>query len=150
VKISRGAIALYMALVLVSGAALGVFGQRYYDSVTKETNQKGGKSGKGRRLTPEEFQHGAISYMQKRLSLSDEQVTKLGVIMDGARAAMDDVMRRTMPEQAAIGAEQTEKIRAVLTDQQRAEYEKMLKEREERMKNNKGKKDGRRGGPGLP
>ena len=29
-------------------------------------------------------------------------------------------------------------------------YEKMLKEREERMKNNKGKKDGRRGGPGLP
>jgi Spy/CpxP family protein refolding chaperone len=149
VKISRVAIALYMALVLASGAALGVFGQRYYDSVTKETNQRGGKSGK-RRPTPEEFQHGAISYMQKRLSLTEEQVTKLGVIMDGARAAMDDVMRRTMPEQAAIGAEQTEKIRAVLTDQQRAEYEKMLKEREERMKNNKGKKDGRRGGPGLP
>jgi len=148
VKISRVAIALYMALVLVSGAALGVFGQRYYDSVTTVTRLKGNKS--GRRPTPEEFQHGAISYMQKRLSLSDDQVTKLGVIMDGARAAMDDVMRRTMPEQAAIGAEQTEKIRALLSDQQRTEYEKMLKEREERMKN-KGKNKGQRpGGPGLP
>ena len=147
-KISRGAIALYMALVLVSGAALGVFGQRYYDSVTTVTRLKGNKS--GRRPTPEEFQHGAISYMQKRLSLSDDQVTKLGVIMDGARAAMDDVMRRTMPEQAAIGAEQTEKIRALLTNDQRAEYEKMLKEREERIKN-KGKNKGQRpGGPGLP
>ena len=148
-KISRGAIAFYMVLVLVSGAALGVFGQRYYESVTTVTNQKGSKGSK-RRPTPEEFQHGAISYMQKRLSLSDDQVTKLGVIMDGARAAMDDVMRRTMPEQAAIGAEQTEKIRALLTNDQRAEYEKMLKEREERIKN-KGKNKGQRpGGPGLP
>ena len=146
-KISRAAIALYMALVLVSGAALGVFGQRYYESITTETKQKGNKGG-NRRPTPEEFQRGAISYMHKRLNLNDEQVTKLGVIMDGARAAMDDVMRRTMPEQAAIGAEQTEKIRALLTTDQRAEYEKMLKEREERMKNKgKGK---RPGGPGMP
>jgi polyhydroxyalkanoate synthesis regulator phasin len=145
VKLSRAAIALYMALVFVSGAALGVFGNRYYESVTTVSKSKGGK---GRRPSPEEFRRGTISYMQKRLSLSDDQVGKLGVIMDDARGAMDDIMRRTMPEQAAVGMEQVEKIRAMLTDQQRLEYEKMLKEREERMKNKgKGK---RPGGPGLP
>jgi len=146
VKLSRAAIALYIALVFASGAALGVFGHQYYQSVTTTTSKgKGGKNG-GRRPTPEEFRRATVNYMQKRLSLTEEQVTKLGVIMDDARAAMDDIMSRTIPEQRAVGTEQVEKIRAMLSADQRPEYEKMLKEREERNKN-KGKRKGT-GGPG--
>jgi Spy/CpxP family protein refolding chaperone len=140
VKLSRAAIALYMSLVFASGAALGVFGHRYYQSVTTVASK--GK-GKNRRPSPEEFRRGTVTYMQKRLNLTDEQVAKLNTIMDDARAALDDIIRRTVPEQAAVGTQQVEKIRAMLTADQRPEYEKMLKEREERQKN-KGKGKGKR------
>jgi Spy/CpxP family protein refolding chaperone len=129
-----------MSLVFLSGATLGVYGQRYYTSVTNVSKGKG----KNRRPSPEDFRKGTISYMQKRLVLTDDQVSKLGTIMDDARVAMDDIMRRTMPEQAAVGMEQIEKIRAMLTAEQRPEYEKMLVEREAMNKNkNKNKRDGR-------
>jgi Spy/CpxP family protein refolding chaperone len=134
-NVSRKSIALYVALVFVSGAVLGVFGDRLY-TVTTVTKAKNAK------LTPEEFRHGYIGFMQKRLTLTEPQVTKLGLIFDETRARMNEIHERAVPEQQEIQKAQTEKIRELLTPTQQAEYEVMLKERRER------KKSGPRGGPG--
>lgn len=141
-KLSRATIALYMALVFVSGAMLGVFGNRYYTSVATQSKDKG--KGK-RRMSPEEFRKGYMTFMERRLKLDADQVKKLGVFLDETQQAMDDLMRRTVPEQQALRQQQTEKIRAMLSEEQKPEYEKMLKEREDL---NKNKRKDRPGGPG--
>jgi len=133
---SRKSIALYVGLVFVSGGVLGVFGDRLY-TVTTVTKAKNAK------LTPEEFRHGYIGFMQKRLGLTEPHVTKLGLIFDETRARMNEIHERAIPEQQEIQKEQSEKIRALLTPAQQAEYDLVVKERRERMK-----KNGSRGGPG--
>jgi len=132
---SRKSIALYVGLVFVSGGVLGVFGDRLY-TVTTVTKAKNAK------LTPEEFRHGYIGFMQKRLSLTEPQVIKLGLIFDETRARMNEIHERAIPEQQEIQKAQTEKIREMLTPAQQSEFEVVRKERE------KMKKGGPRGGPG--
>ena len=132
---SRKSIALYVGLVFVSGGVLGVFGDRLY-TVTTVTKAKNAK------LTPEEFRHGYIGFMQKRLNLTEPQVTKLGLIFDETRARMNEIHERAVPEQQEIQKAQTEKIREMLTPAQQSEFEVVRKERE------KMKKGGPRGGPG--
>jgi hypothetical protein len=133
---SRKSIALYVGLVFVSGAVLGVFGDRLY-TVTTVTKAKNAKP------SPEEFRRGYLGFMQKRLGLNETQVTHLGLILDETRARMNEVHERTIPEQQEIQKAQSEKIRALLTPAQQAEYDVVVKERRERMK-----KNGSRGGPG--
>jgi Spy/CpxP family protein refolding chaperone len=133
---SRKSIALYVGLVFVSGGVLGVFGDRLY-TVTTVTKAKTAKP------SPEEYRRGYIGFMQKRLSLTEPQVTKLGLIFDETRARMNEIHERAVPEQQEIQKAQTEKIRELLTPAQQSEYEVMLKERREKMK-----KGGSRGGPG--
>jgi Spy/CpxP family protein refolding chaperone len=115
---------------------LGVFGDRLYtvSTVTKAKNAK---------PSPEEFRRGYLGFMQKRLSLTEPQITKLGLILDETRARMNEIHERAIPEQQEIQKEQTDKIRALLTAAQQAEYDVVIKERRERMK-----KGGPRGGPG--
>ena len=133
---SRKSIALYVGLVFLSGAVLGVFGDRLYtvSTVTKAKNAK---------PSPEEFRRGYLGFMQKRLSLSDTQVTQLGLILDETRAKMNEIHERAVPEQQEIQKAQSEKIRALLSPAQQAEYDLVIKERRERIK-----KTGQRGGPG--
>lgn len=145
-RFSRASIALYMGLVFASGAVLGVFGHRYYTNFSTVERNKGKGKGK-RRMSPEEFRRGYMDYMERRLKLTPEQVTKLGEFLDETQQAMEELMRRTIPEQQALRQQQTEKIRAMLTEEQKAEYEKMLREREEFNRKNK-REDKRPGGPG--
>jgi hypothetical protein len=135
-NLSRKTIALYVALVFVSGAALGVFGDHLYtvSAVTKAKNSK---------PSPEEFRRGYLTFMQKRLGMSDTQITQLGLILDETRARMNEIHERTIPEQQEIQKSQSEKIRAMLSPAQQTEYDIVVKERRERMK-----KAGPRGGPG--
>ena len=133
---SRKSIALYVGLVFVSGAVLGVFGDRLY-TVTTVTKAKNAKP------SPEEFRRGYLGFMQKRLGLSETQVSKLGLILDETRARMNEIHERAIPEQQEIQKEQSEKIRGLLTPAQQAEYDVVIKERRERIK-----KGGSRGGPG--
>jgi Spy/CpxP family protein refolding chaperone len=135
---SRKSIALYVGLVFVSGAVLGVFGDRLYTVTTVASKGKNAP-----KPSPEEFRRGYLGFMQKRLSLSEDQVTHLGLILDETRARMNEVHERTIPEQQEIQKSQTDKIRALLTPAQQAEYDVVVKERRERMK-----KGGSRGGPG--
>ena len=135
---SRKSIALYVGLVFVSGAVLGVFGDRLYTVTTVASKGKNAP-----KPSPEEFRRGYLGYMQKRLTLTEAQITHLGLILDETRARMNEVHERTVPEQQEIQKSQSEKIRALLTPAQQSEYDVVIKERRERMK-----KGGPRGGPG--
>src|SRR5689334_20869315 len=124
---SRKTIALYMGHAFVTRAALGAFGHHLYPLSTVPKAKNG-------QMSPAEYRRGYMRFMQKRLSLTDQQVTKLGLIFDETRARMNEIHERAVPEQQEIQKAQTEKIRELLTPAQQAEYEVMLKERKDRMK----------------
>jgi Spy/CpxP family protein refolding chaperone len=138
-RTSRAVIALYMGLLLTSGAALGVFADRYYVASTAENAKARGKRGP----SPEEFRKMYLSGMRKQLTLSDEQVSKLSNIMDETRALLDEMHKRHQPEQAEIQRSQNEKIRALFDELQRSKYDDMMKRMSER---NKSKNKNRGGG----
>ncbi|SRR5579871_3650967 len=135
-KFSKLAIALYMGLIFLCGAVLGVFGQRLYDaSVVIAT--------KGR--NPEEHRKRALAEYQSRLKLTDEQVAQVNSLMDETRARVSEVRKQMHPAFEKISDEQNRKFRDLLKPEQQSEFDKMLKEREERQKQS----GGRGPGPGI-
>jgi hypothetical protein len=135
VKLSRLTIALYLGLIFTSGVVLGVFGHSLY-AVTSVSSKS---------LKPEELRKKRLAEMQTRMKLSDDQVSKINSIYDETRAKFHEVRERYKPEMDALESAQREKVRAVLSPEQRDEYEKMLKEREQLQKQN----GGRGPGPGI-
>jgi Spy/CpxP family protein refolding chaperone len=136
VKLSRLTIALYVGLIFASGVVLGVFGHSLYavTTVVSKTNPK-----------PEELRKKRLAEMQTRMKLSDEQVAKINSIYDETRAKFHEVRERYRPEMDVLERAQRDKVRSILSPEQQAEYEKMLKEREQQQKQN-----GERGsGPGI-
>ncbi|HTB10057.1 MAG TPA: hypothetical protein VK752_00725 [Bryobacteraceae bacterium] len=135
-KLSRLTIALYVGLIFASGVVLGVFGHSLYavTTVVSKTTPK-----------PEELRKKRLAEMQSRMKLSDDQFAKIASIFDETRAKFHEVRERYKPELDSLESAQRDKVRAVLTPEQRAEYEKMLKEREEQQKQN----GGRGPGPGI-
>ena len=147
---SRKSIALYVGLVFVSGGVLGFVADRAYTvyaSTGRYSLFADNTKGKERRpaLSPEEFRRGYLGFMQKRLTLTEPQVTQLGLILDETRARMNEVHERTIPAQQEIQKTQSDKIRALLNPTQQSEYDQVVKERREKMKKNGGPQ---RNGPG--
>jgi hypothetical protein len=101
--------AAIVGLVFVSGGVLGVFGDRLY-TVTTVTKAKNAK------LTPEEFRHGYIGFMQKRLTLTEPQVTKLGLIFDETRARMNLVRRQSAGGSERVSATKLSNFEEVRRD----------------------------------
>jgi Spy/CpxP family protein refolding chaperone len=134
VKLSRLTIALYVALVFASGGVLGWFGHSLYFVSTVKSNPR-----------PEDVRKNAMTELQNRLKLSAEQVSKINSIMDETRAKFHEVRERSRPEMDAIQKNQRDAVRAILTPEQLVEYEKLIKERDDRQKQDKG----RGPGPGL-
>lgn len=137
-NLTRSSIALYIGLVFISGALVGGFGDHMYGAY-RISPSKSGKAPK----SPEDVRRGIIDFWKSHLKLTDDQVVKVGLIMDETRARMDEVHRGTIPAQQEIRREQMEKMRAMLTLDQQMEYDRLQKEREDRIK-----KGGTRGGPG--
>jgi len=115
---------------------LGMFGQRLYDAAPVSSN---------RRPNPEELRKKTLAEYQSRLKLTDDQVVKFNALMDETRARVGEIRKQMHPAYVKVHEEQTEKVRAILTPDQQIEYEKMLKEREERQKQN----GGHGPGPGI-
>jgi hypothetical protein len=113
---------LYLALLFLSGIAVGVFGHRLYtlNSVNANVNPR----------NPEEFRRRYVAEMRTKLKLTDDQVARLGPILDETRQRHHELVDKHRPEFKAIQDEQVRKIRAILTDSQQAEYTAMLAERE--------------------
>ena len=112
---------LYLAILFLSGVAVGAFGLRLY---TLNSVRAGG------RPNPEEFKRKYIAELRTQLNLTDDQVNKLGPILDETRKQFREMHERHRPELKAIQDEQTQRIRALLNDSQQAEYTKFLEERE--------------------
>ena len=138
-KLSRLTIALYVGLIFASGVVLGVFGHSLYAVTVVKSNQQ------VRRPTPEEVRKKTIAEMQARMKLTDEQVSKVTSIYDDTRARVNEVHEKYKPQMDAITKDQRDKVRSVLSPDQVGEYEKMLKERDDREK----QRGGRGSGPGI-
>jgi Spy/CpxP family protein refolding chaperone len=134
-KLSQPKIALYVGLVFASGALLGAFGHRLYSVASANVRPATSPE-------PGSWRARYIAETQRRCNLTDEQLTKLIQILDETRSRMDAVnariepeiraiRKRTEPEQRNIVNEQIDKIRAMLTPEQRIEYEKFRQERED-------------------
>lgn len=137
-KLSRLTIALYVGLIFASGVVLGVYGHSLY-TITVFA----GKSVQNPK--PEDVRKRTLAEMKSRMNLTDDQVGKINSIYDETRARFHEVRERYRPEMDAVTKDQREKVRAVLSSEQSAEYDKMLKERDEKQKQN----GGRGPGPGI-
>jgi len=119
---------LYVLLVFLSGAVVGAFAHRLY-VVNTVVSAK-----------PDEVRHHILEEMRTRLSLSNDQVNQLNGIMDSTKARYHEVKARweeqsrqaAKPELRAITEDQAEKIMAILSEPQRAEYAKYRAERQKR------------------
>ena len=127
--------ALYVLLVFLSGAVVGAFAHRLY-VVGAVVSAK-----------PDEVRHHILEELRTRLSLSNEQVNQWNAIMDSTKARYHEVKARweeqsrqaAKPELKAINQDQAEKIKAILSEPQRVEYEKYRAERQKRREQQRNK-----------
>jgi DNA anti-recombination protein RmuC len=118
---------LYLVLLFLSGVAVGAFGLRLY---TLNSVRAGGHP------SSEEFRRKYVEEMRNRLKLTDDQVSKLGPILDETSRQFHELREKHRPELKAIQDEQTQKIRALLTDVQQVEFSRFQEEREQQRQRN--------------
>ena len=129
-KMNRTVIALWMGLVFACGGLLGALGHRLYtvSAVSANANQR----------NPEEFRKRFVTTLRMRVKASDEQIAKITAIMDETRSRFRETRSSIEPELKKLREEQQEKIRALLSSEQAAEWDKWreerAQEREERKK----------------
>ena len=135
--------ALYVSLVFLSGAVVGGFAHRLYMVNTVSTGSVSPK--------PEDVRRKIVEEMRARLSLTNDQVTQLSAIMDSTKARFHEVRSkwdkeahiRAKPELKAIQEDQVQKIKEILTESQRPEYDKYRADREKQRQQNNSKADPR-------
>jgi hypothetical protein len=124
---------LYVLLVFLSGVMVGAVGHRLYNarSVNATAQPK---------MKPEDWRRHVVEDMRTRLKLDDEQVQKLQAAFDATRLKFSDYDQRAKAERKSIIESQHQTIRSFLNDQQRAEYDKYLLERQQKRRNETPKK----------
>ena len=133
--------ALYVTLVLLSGAVMGGFAHRLYMVNTVFSVPVSPK--------PEDVRRKIVEEMRTRLSLTNDQVTQLSAIMDSTKARFHEVRSkwdkeahiRAKPELKAIQEDQVQKIKEILTEAQRPEYDKYRADREKQRQQDNSKPD---------
>jgi hypothetical protein len=133
-KFTRLSITLYLSLIFLSGIAVGAFGHRLYTV----------SSVSAKAPNPQEWRKRYMQEMQTRLKLRPEQVSNLSGILDETRTRFHEARESFRPQLDSIRQQQVGKVRAMLNDDQRAEYDKMRQEREAREK-----AEGHKDGPGI-
>jgi hypothetical protein len=121
-QFSRLSALLYLALVFGAGITVGALGHRFYTVSPVNADS--------RPRNPEEYRRRYMDEMKTRLKLSGDQASKLETILDETRSRFRENYERMKPEMQRIRAEQVEKVRAILDENQRTEYEKMRAERD--------------------
>ncbi len=129
---SKFTAAVYIFLVFVSGSVVGAFGHRLYMQSTVQAVAPQPRNA-------EEWRKKYVDEMRTRLKMNPDQVSKLSTVLDETRRRYQDVRERSKPEMTSIHDDQVAKVRALLNDNQRSEYEKMQAEREKKKKEADGK-----------
>jgi hypothetical protein len=122
-------VAFYLLLVFVSGVIVGGLAHRFFG--LREVRAERSRSGEWRKKYLEE--------MQSRLQLSGDQLQRLNGVLDTTRNRHRQLRQKMKPEMTAIHKEHVDQVRAILTDVQLTEYEKIRKEWEDR-RDRKGKR----------
>lgn len=125
--------ALYMLAVFLSGVVVGGFSHRLYTVKSVDAKQEAA-------LSPEEWRRKYIAEMTSRLGLLPEQVSQLNLILDETKYQYRDEKDRNKSETKRIHNGYLAKVRSILSEPQRAEYEVLREEREKRRKEEKEKK----------
>lgn len=125
---------LYLCLVFASGILVGGFGTRLYNARTVDA--------KSNPCNPDGMRRRYLDDMRTRLKMSDEQFKQFTAVLESTRERFHDLREKYRPEVKVIQEEQVEKIRAILNETQRAEYEKMRDEREKRQQPDKPRRPG--------
>jgi len=120
-------IALYLLLVFGSGAVVGALGYRTYNPPTA-------RSGSAPPPSPSEFRRQYMEESKARLSLTDDQVEKMGAILDQTDARFREIREHDNQLIRQIREEHFERVRGILTAEQIPKYEKLHAEREARSK----------------
>lgn len=119
---SNPSIALYLLLIFASGVMVGAFGMRLYSPAT------------GKTAVPEDWRKQYMSEMQSRLKLTPEQTVQVNAILDETRERAHEVHAAHDQALKQIKEEQSAKVRNVLSEEQRPEFEKLRADREQRAK----------------
>jgi len=122
------AIPLYVLMVFLSGALVGAVGYRLYSAKTVSATVATAKP----QPKPEEWRTHVVEDMRTRMKLSADQVSKLQVAFDVTKQHFAAYDQRSKAERKAIIEEQHQTIRSFLNDEQRAEYDKFLLERQQK------------------
>lgn len=134
-QISGGKVALYLGLIFGGGIAAGVFGHMLYSTESVSAKVVSTK-------TNDDWRHRYVESMRSRLALGDEQLKMLDDTLDETRVEYRLLRQRYKPEMEKIHQVQVDKIKKFLKPAQMPEFEKMEREREEKMRS-------RESGPGA-
>jgi hypothetical protein len=121
-------IALYMLLVFGSGALVGGLAYRTYNPPTARSVSA------PQRPSPSEWRRQYIDESRSRLSLTDDQVQKLIVILDQTDARFREIREHDNELIRQIRDEHVAHVRTILTSEQIPKYEKLHAEREAKAK----------------
>lgn len=127
---SRRAV-LYLVLVFVLGLVLGALGGRY-----------GERAGWWRYFHRGE-ERGPLAWLTRELDLTPEQQKQLGPILDEASAQYSAIFEKVRPEYEQVRHQTRQKIRAFLTDAQRAKFDELVRRIDEREAKERERRQGR-------
>lgn len=121
-KRSNLVLTAYVLAVFLSGGVVGFLAHYLYNmqSVNAKATPRG----------PDDYRHKYVEEMRSRLSLQEEQVQQLNAILDSTRLRYREFREKHRPETNAIQEEQVSKIRSMLSEPQRLQYETIRAERE--------------------
>lgn len=114
-------IAFYLLLVFISGGVVGALGYRTYNPPTARSVSAP--------QSQSEFRKSYLEESRQRLNLTDDQMAKLGAILDDTEARWAQVRERANHEIRQIREEHFAKVRMILTPEQLPKYEKLRMER---------------------
>jgi hypothetical protein len=114
--------AVVAVLLFCCGAAVGALAHRYYASTAVSAK------------SAENFRQHYVSEMRSKLSLTPGQVSQLETILDETKAKVKAVRDSYRPAMVKIKQEQVSRVKSILTPQQIPIYERLVAERERRMK----------------
>jgi len=128
--------AAYLLLVFGSGVLVGAVAHRLYMVKTVLSNE--GNPQPPRREGPAEWRKHFMSDLQTKVKLDDDQVTKVHQILDDTDQDLRQVHAKRHAEDQAAQAELTNKINALLREDQKPLYQQFRAEREAERKRQRG------------
>ncbi len=135
--------AVGLAMLLVgAGIAIGIAAERTWlaEAATAPSPHRPDHPHPRHRPGPPrgDFPHHILEMFQTRLALTDEQSVEIEAILRGVHTRARALHETMEPKMRAIVEGSDDAIRAVLTEQQRAEYEDIVRERNARFRHRLG------------